>query len=236
MNNVRLGVIAKFPVISSFVAYRRRVALSHALRLIRRLSPGEAPSRELVGELHAAWGNPEFIASVSYLEAAASRAVALKGSVLECGSGLSTLLLGTLADRNGFTVWTLEHEREWYEAVKEILERNNIRNVRLVHAPLRDLGDGISWYDVRSIALPDEFSLVVCDGPPNWTTPGGRYGLVAAMREHFSRDWNILLDDPIAAEKTGMLPRLESEPGVRAVKHVATDGAYFWITRNANAT
>jgi hypothetical protein len=169
---------------------------------------------------------------VSYLEAAAARAVALRGAVLECGSGLSTLLLGTLAERNGFSVWTLEHDREWYETVGAFIRRHNVRNVNLRYAPLRDYGDGISWYDVHAVELPEVFSLVVCDGPPNWTTPGGRYGVVVAMRDRFSKEWNILLDDPIAAEKTGMLARLNSVVGVQAVRHTFDDGSYFWVTRS----
>jgi hypothetical protein len=188
--------------------------------------------RATISALHAAWGNPEFIATVSYLEAAAARAVELKGAVLECGSGLSTLLLGTLAESNGFSVWTLEHDREWYETVAAFLQRHRVRNVHLCYAPLRDYGDGISWYDVHAVELPEVFSLVVCDGPPNWKTPGGRYGVVVAMRERFSKEWNILLDDPIAAEKTGMLARLNSEPGVQAVRHTFDDGAFFWVTRS----
>ncbi len=52
------------------------------------------------------------------------------------------------------------------------------------------------------------------------------------MRERFSKEWNILLDDPIAAEKTGMLARLNSEPGVQAVRHTFDDGAFFWVTRS----
>jgi hypothetical protein len=100
------GVLSRLPLLRQILSHRRHVAVNRALDQIRRLRPGETPSRATISALHAAWGNPEFIATVSYLEAAAARAVALKGAVLECGSGLSTLLLGTLAERNGFSVDT----------------------------------------------------------------------------------------------------------------------------------
>ncbi len=118
------GVLSRLPLFRQILSHRRHVAVNRALDQIRRLRPGDTPSRATISALHAAWGNPEFIATVSYLEAAAARAVELKGAVLECGSGLSTLLLGTLAERNGFSVWTLEHDREWYETVAAFLQRH----------------------------------------------------------------------------------------------------------------
>jgi hypothetical protein len=45
-----------------------------------------------------------------------------KGPVLECGSGLSTLLLGIVAQCSGNVVWTLEHNQMWGDNVKKILQ------------------------------------------------------------------------------------------------------------------
>lgn len=227
--------LTRFSFLQPVLSHWRHIAVNRALNRVRRLVPGKTPSRTMISALHAAWGNPEFVATVSYLEAAAAQAIAHRGDILECGSGLSTLLLGTLAEKNGFRVWTLEHDRKWYESMAEKLERFGVRNVSLLQAPIRDYGGGISWYDVQAPELPKVFSLIVCDGPPNWKTPGGRYGVVVAMRERFCRQWNILLDDPIAAEKTGMRARLESEPGVRVLKHAFKDGAYLWVTRNVDS-
>jgi hypothetical protein len=229
-------VLSKLPFVRRILSRRRHAAVDRALDQVRRLPAGVVPARATISQLHAAWGNPEFIATVSYLEAVATHAVALKGHVLECGSGLSTLLLGVLADVNGFQVWTLEHNREWFRTLSHVLQRHKVGNVHLCFAPLRDFGGGVSWYDAPVSELPREFSLIVCDGPPNWKTPGGRYGLVIAMRERFAPSWNILLDDPKAAEKTGMLARLELEPGVSVAKHTYDDGAFLWITREPIAS
>jgi hypothetical protein len=185
----------------------------------------------LIGRLHSAWGNPDYSASVSYLEAAARHAVAADGALLECGSGLSTVLLGALAEANRFEVWTLEHDAAWHAIVAGELERHRISSVHLCLAPIKDLGGGVSWYDAPLDQLPRTFALVVCDGPPNWTTPGGRYGLIPAMRDRLPKDWNILLDDPKAANKTGLLRRLADEPGISIDTHAHPDGSFLWITR-----
>lgn len=79
--------------------------------------------------------------------------------------------------------------------------------------------------------FPQTFALVICDGPPNWTTPGARYGLIPVMRDRLQKDWNILLDDAKAAGKTGMLSRLADEPGINIATQTHPDGAFVWITR-----
>ena len=49
------------------------------------------------------------------------------------------------------------------------------------------------WYDITDVPLPENFSLVLCDGPPG-TTFGGRYGLIPIMAGRLSKSI-ILLDD-----------------------------------------
>jgi hypothetical protein len=229
---MRFGLIAKLPLFRQVVSYRRQLAIGEALEAIRRLPPGKVPREAAIRDLQAAWGNPDYTASVEYLEAAAGHAVSVTGAILECGSGLSTLMLGALAEGNRFEVWTLEHEESWHAIVSTSLGRHNIRKVHLYHAPLKDYGGGISWYAPPLAEFPPEFSLVLCDGPPNWTTPGARYGLVPTMRNRLCRTWNILLDDAKAAEKTGTLSRIATEPGVSVTRHDHPGGSFLWITRS----
>jgi hypothetical protein len=221
----------RLPVLRQIASYRRDREIARALEEIRRLPRGQPPKRSLIATLHAAWGNPDFSACVSYLEAAARHAVATEGAVLECGSGLSTVLLGALAEANRFEVWTLEHEAAWHGIVARELQGHGISKVQLCLARLKDIGGEISWYDVSKVSLPSVISLVICDGPPNWTTPGARYGVIPVMRDHLAKGWNILLDDANAARKAGMLNRLASEPGIKIDTQTHPDGSFVWITR-----
>jgi hypothetical protein len=90
--------------------------------------------------------------------------------------------MGLFAGRRGIPVWTLEHDPEWYEHIAAALRRFRIEGVELVFAPLRDYGD-YSWYDVPMERMPERFGVVVCDGPPQKTTPGDRYGLLPVMQD-----------------------------------------------------
>lgn len=53
------------------------------------------------------------------------------GPILEWGSGLSTVLLGLAAQRQGNTVWSLEHDPLWAGRVASTLDRYGVTSVRL---------------------------------------------------------------------------------------------------------
>ena len=45
-----------------------------------------------------------------------------KGPMLECGSGVTTILMGILCGRRNVEVWSLEHFGEWRDRVSETLK------------------------------------------------------------------------------------------------------------------
>ncbi|HEV2761818.1 MAG TPA: hypothetical protein VGV38_02395 [Pyrinomonadaceae bacterium] len=191
-------------------AYRLR----RAVREFSNLAPGARPTRALLSGLRAGWGNEWYAARTDYLEELAARAVETDGPVLECGSGLTTLLLGLLAGRRGVEVWSLEHLPEWHARVAAGLARFDVPGVRAVLAPLRDYG-GFDWYDPPLEEMPREFRLVVCDGPPG-PTRGGRYGLLPVLGDRLTTDSLILLDDAERAGEREVLRRWHEEAALCA--------------------
>ena len=198
--------------------------LRRAVRKVAALPEGVAPSRELLADLLTGWSNDGFAADLDYLEEVARRAATVEGPVLECGSGLTTLLAGLLAGRRGFETWSLEHHPEWHARVGAALEAHHVPRTRLALAPLKSYGD-FSWYDPPLAEMPDSFQLVVCDGPP-WTTPGGRYGLLPVMRERLHAGSLILLDDANRPEEQEALRRWSDEYDVTFEMRETGEGAY----------
>jgi hypothetical protein len=133
------------------------------------------------------WGNESFSALPEYLDAVAAYGRSATGPVLECGSGLTTLVLAAV----GADVWTLEHDEQWFRTVRDQLQRLGM-GVHLRLAPLRNYGQ-FDWYDVEPEQFP-VFSLVVCDGPPG-DTRGGRYGLLSVLEDRLVGGCVVLLDD-----------------------------------------
>ncbi|HEY6352854.1 MAG TPA: hypothetical protein VIY30_00055 [Burkholderiaceae bacterium] len=150
-------------------------------------------STSLLGELIATWGNSGWSAQEGYLRECCACALTSSGPTLECGSGLSTLLLGVIGQQRGHQHWALEHLAEWALKVDRCAVRHRLRAVNVCTAPLRNYA-GYVWYDPPLRRLPNQFALVVCDGPPA-ETAGGRYGLVPIMRNRLAPGCVILLDD-----------------------------------------
>lgn len=210
----------------------RKFRLERSIRRLLALPPGQRPNRDLLAKLRNAWGNEGFSADVAYLDELCAQAAATPGPVLECGSGLTTVLLGGLAGRRGIEVWSLEHSPEWHARVSTVLKRHTIPGVRLCLAPIRDYG-AYSWYEPPLADMPRDFRLVVCDGPPD-STPGGRYGLMPVLGDHLAPDVLILLDDATRKNEAAALRRWESEAGMTTSIHRrTTPGSFARVTRKA---
>lgn len=173
--------------------WRGRPYLAAAVRKIVSLPEGSMPTPEMLTALRRSWGNPGFSPSLDLLTETARLALAANGPILECGSGLTTLLLGLLTKRRGLEVWSLEHHPKWHARIRTVLRRHRLHHVKLHLAPLTDYG-AYEWYAAPVAQMPQAFHLVICDGPPS-ATPGARYGLMPVMRDRLAGDCIILLDD-----------------------------------------
>lgn len=151
------------------------------------------PEDKTLADLIYGWGNESWSAWEEYLVCCVEHALSADGPILECGSGLSTLLIGAIAKKRGIEYWALEHSPEWAAKTQRNLDRYQIDSVRLCVKPIKSFGD-YSWYDPPLESMPDKFALVVCDGPPG-QTKGGRFGLVPVMRSRVESECVILLDD-----------------------------------------
>ena len=157
------------------------------------------------------WGNERWSAQDDYLAACAEQALNSKGPILECGSGLTTIVVGAIAKRRGVRLWALEHSPDWAAKVQGYLDRYAIDSVVLSSRPLRD-GGAFAWYDPPLDSMPDSFDLVVCDGPPG-TTKGGRFGLVPIMGARLKQGTVILLDDAGREEELAIARHWQAELG-----------------------
>src|SRR5215813_12885207 len=102
-----------------------------AVRRFRAAPIGERSTA--LPALREAWGNTGFVASLAYLSAVLDYGQNSEGPILECGSGLTTLLLTLLA---GPRVWSLEHMVEWRRQVQGRLWLAGARG-HVLFAPLR---------------------------------------------------------------------------------------------------
>lgn len=196
-------------------ALHRQYVFNRAMkRFVKAPEAALNKDSRILTDLIYGWGNEGWSALEEYLAACLRHAYQAKGDILECGSGLSTLLLGVMAQRCGRRLWSLENNDAWGCRVRQALRKYRIDSVNLVVRPLKDFGD-FTWYDAPLETLPKNFALVICDGPPG-STRGGRYGLVPVMKERLLPGALILLDDGGRSEEQSIAARWANELGAES--------------------
>lgn len=190
---------------------RTRILDGAIHRFMKRRVGGSLPLFALT-DAEYGWGNEAWAADEHYLSRLISEAEAAGGVIVECGSGLSTILLASIAAKAGVQLHSLEHNVEWKGRVESALASFGLNQNTVHHAPLRSYGD-FDWYTVPD-SLPGDATLVVCDGPPS-DTRGGRYGALPCLRSRLAGECTVLLDDANRASERGILTRWESEFGVQ---------------------
>lgn len=125
--------------------------------------------------------------------------------IVECGGGLSTLYIARLMQQRGSGhLYTLEHDLEWLELLKALLQEQGLSDyVTVIPAPLApcDLAlENNLWYDLtafRSQFTTSTIDLLLVDGPPAYDRPRrlSRYPALPALRDLFAPDFAVFLDD-----------------------------------------
>lgn len=210
------------------VVFRR--AMKHFLK---DLGACARPGSRVLNDLIYGWGNAIWSAGDEYLAASIQLALITPGPILECGSGLSTVLVGAVAQSRGLRHWVLEDHPDWVARVQQCLNDYHLHDVKICGNPLKDYGD-FCWYDPPLEGMPAHFSLVICDGPPMITTKGGRYGLAPVMQDRLSADCTILLDDASREHERALASRWAYELGV-SVERRGSAKPFFEMKRMGNA-
>lgn len=156
------------------------------------IEEGKTPSRDLIRKLVYAWGNQGFSAQTDYLESCINYTLNSNGLIVECGSGLTSILIGFIAKKQGRKIISFEHIDYWAQKIKGELERNNLTNNILLSRELVNYGN-YDWYNVNEINI-GMVGLCICDAPPG-NTLGGRRGFFNIFRNQLQSDSIILLDD-----------------------------------------
>ncbi len=169
--------------------------LDEAIAALKVVDPACTPPTYMIGDL-------QWIGSVlgfrpnsrGYLRHMATKAVNSRGDVLECGSGLSSLLLAVTAGRQGHHVHTFEHDTGCHQKLLQLVDRYRLSNITVHHAPIRSYGR-FDWYDIPACCDSENFQLVICDGPARHLTDSGRYGLFPVMRDRLHPHCRVIMDD-----------------------------------------
>ncbi|MFG3339072.1 O-methyltransferase [Glycomyces sp. NPDC048151] len=138
-----------------------------------------------------------------------------RSSVLECGSGSTTVILAYACRAIGTgRVVALEHDAKFAAATRRMLdERGLAKWAEVRDAPLTEVPVGEStwrWYDPA--ALTDgPFDLALVDGPPGATGPAARYPAVPLLIDRLAPDALVVLDDARRTDERAIGERWAAE-------------------------
>lgn len=123
-------------------------------------------------------------------------------TIVECGSGTSTVWIATALKARGGDgrVFALEDSDQYAAMTRAELERLGLSDwATVVHAPLvdTDLPDDSSqpWYDLSGLTLPGQIDLLFVDGPPSRVAPQVRYPAFPLLADRLAADAVVILDD-----------------------------------------
>lgn len=149
--------------------------------------------------------------------------------VVECGSGLSSIYVGTmLRDVEGARVVALEHEERYaVETRRLVAERGLDGVVDIRDAPLRDVeirGTVYSWYDIAQLEGIEDVDLVLVDGPPKATGEHARYPALPLLADRLAAGSVVIMDDTHRTDEELSVNRwLEEYPLLQADVSTAPD-------------
>jgi hypothetical protein len=157
------------------------------------LRAGRLPDTRLLDRLVRGWSNEAWSAGSPLLSAMLEWLPRSTGTIAECGSGISTLVLASAARAAGRQVFSFEHDPAWAGKLSRSIPEQLRSSVELCVTPIRSYGE-FDWYSLDGITPPTDIGFVVCDGPPG-KTRGGRYGLAPVLKPFLARGCIVLLDD-----------------------------------------
>jgi len=132
------------------------IVSSNVPDILKAIRNGD-PSLDAFKRLADAYGNKPWAATYEYLEMAYRMAMnlPLDAKILECGSGISTVVLAA----TGRPLTVVEENPEWAEATQKLLTECEL-DARILCAPV----DG-DWYAAKDALKDYQADLLVIDGP-----------------------------------------------------------------------
>ncbi len=121
-------------------------------------------------------------------------------TVMECSSGVSTVVIARCLQLNGdgeAHVYSLEHESAYASKTRALLEEYGLAEwATVIDAPLVDTPGEESWYSMAQVpSEPRSIDLLVVDGPPAGGSSTARYPALPRLKSRMAEAFTVMLDD-----------------------------------------
>ncbi|MFA9217698.1 MAG: class I SAM-dependent methyltransferase [Sphingomonadaceae bacterium] len=158
-------------------------------------------------------------------------------TVLECSSGVSTLVLARCLQLNGVgKVLSLEHDPVYAAHTREQLRLHGLLDwAAVIDAPLvPQVIDGADWiwYDLTQLPMEAAIDLLVIDGPPQAIGALARYPAGPRLFERLAAHGCVFLDDAARPDERAIIARWQQENPALALALLACEKGCAVLQRN----
>lgn len=170
-----------------------------------------------------------------------AREALLRGpeTIVELGSGASTLMLGQILKARGSGhLLSVDHDAKWAGETRRNIDFLGLQGVvTVVVAPLKQIqveGEAVLWYDIPEEAMEQlgMIDLLLVDGPPHSVGQNrpARYPALPRLFERLSPNALIFVDDASRSDETAMVDEwLRRYPGWEAQRFSTVDGVCLLV-------
>jgi predicted O-methyltransferase YrrM len=150
-------------------------------------------------------------------------------AVVECGSGVSSIVIARCLELNGHGhLYSLEHSPDFAEETRRNLRRYGLeRWATIIDAPLVDqrvAGATMRWY-APTQAVPEKIDMLVIDGPPGLTGRLARYPAGPRLLSRLRSGGSAFIDDAMRPDEKEAVRRWREEfPGLTVIDHPSHRG------------
>jgi predicted O-methyltransferase YrrM len=175
---------------------------------------------------------PDWSAAPDFMQLIVDHALAAKPhTIVECSSGLTTLMLARCCQRNGHGhIYSLENGPEYAEKTRSYFERYGVeRYVTVLDAPLEPYnlhGAEYLWYrtdELSGLLAGRKIDMLTIDGPPGFIQKNSRYPALLVLSDLLAQGCTIFLDDAVRDDEQQIIKLWQEQYPDMACSYLATE-------------
>jgi predicted O-methyltransferase YrrM len=159
--------------------------------------------------------------------------------VVECGAGVSSLVLGYALESVGAgRLIAFEHDAGHAQRTAALVRRHRLeRQIEIVHSGLQETrlaGETWQWYggEVEETLVGKRARLVFVDGPPSSLQPLARYPALRRLSPFLAEDAILVLDDVARPDEWAITERWLREDARLTLQRIAHEKGTAILSRS----
>ena len=170
----------------------------------------------------------DWSAAADFLELIADYCLATQPrTIVECSSGLSTLILARCCEMNQCgKVTSLENGKEYASNTRKTISQYALDDyATIIDAPLCNMqiqGNDYQWYQTTKNSLAN-IDLLIIDGPNGYIQKNSRYPALPILHPFFAEQCTVFLDDAAREDEQEIVAQWQQQYQPVGYEYIKTE-------------